>query len=222
MCSALITWHWSSLVYGLAPGLKGDISYTYIFTYIFPPSFNVSQGILHQVVYCTFKIPCGTSQTVNLFRIIESQWAQTFSNRKLLYHCWNYPRIHKRSFRNSTTADYVDALLTSKGFGWRKFSFPSSLSLFPTPHYCLCCPSSPADGEDWCHVTIERDTKYTKCFFHPLLLSMWTLVSGGRGGAEQTFPLLTPQAVECVPNFTYSQLRQLSTCPHWWADYIEG
>lgn len=109
--------------------------------------------------------------------------------------------------------DYVDALLSSGGSGWRKFSFPSH-SLSPTPQYCLCCPSSPANGKDWCHVTIERDTKCTKCFFHPLLLSMRTLVFSGWGGAEQTFPLLTPQAVECVPNFTYSQLRQLSTCPH--------
>lgn len=144
-------------------------------------------------------------------RIMESQWA--LSNRRLLCHCWNYPRIHKHSFRNSTTADCVDTLLS---FGGSPFLSP------PPPQYCLCCPSSPADGKDWCHITIERDTKCTKCFFHPLLLSMGTLVFGGWGGAEQTFPLLTPQAVECVPNFTYSQLRQLSTCPQWWADCSES
>lgn len=62
---------------------------------------------------------------------IQDNWVSMSSNRKLLYHCWNYPRIHKQIFRNSTTADYVDAVLSSKGFGWRKFSFPSSLSL---PH----------------------------------------------------------------------------------------
>ncbi len=155
---------------------------------------------------------------MNLFRLIESQWAQTESCYITAGITPEYTSRVSGTARQPTTWTLCWVL---KGLdGGNSLFHP--LSPFPTPHCCLCCPSSPADGEDLCPVTIERDTKCTKCFFHPLLLSMRTLVSGGRGGAEQTFPLLTPQAVECVPNFTYSQLRQLSTCPQWWADYTEG
>lgn len=123
--------------------------------------------------------------------MIESQWAQTLSNRKLLCHCWNYPRIHKQSFR--ATADYVDALLSSGGSGWRKFSFPS-LSLSPPPSMPLLqvphlLPMKKTDVTS----PLKGTPKCTKCFFHPLLLSMRTLVFSGWGGAELTFPLLTPR-----------------------------
>jgi len=42
--------------------------------------------------------------------------------------------------QNTPTADYVEALLSSGGSAWRKFSFPS-LTLCPTPQYCLCYKS---------------------------------------------------------------------------------
>lgn len=183
--------------------------------------YDPSILIQYYYIYSIIQVPFGSSQTVNLIRVIESQWAQTLKQEAVI-SLLELPQNTQAEFQEQHDRWLSGHFVEFWRVWMEEIFFSIPLSLSPTPHYCFCCLSSPADGEDWCHVTIERDTKCTKCFFHPLLLSMRTLVSGGRGGAEQTFPLLTPQAVECVPNFTYSQLRQLSTCPQWWAGHTEG
>lgn len=168
-----------------------------------------------RLCYCTFKtIIQVPSQTVNLFRIIDSQWAQTGS---CYIAAGITPEFTSRVSGTARQPTLWMCCCVLKGLdGGNSLFHP--LSLFPTPHYCLCCPSSPADGEDLCHVTIERDTKCTKCFFHPLLLSMQTLVSGGRGERGANIPSIDPPGCGMCAKlhlFTAQTTKHVSTVMSW-------
>jgi len=104
-----------------------------------------------------------TTKRESLFnRIIQSQWAQTVSKGKLLCHCWNYPRIH----RQPTMWKLCWVL---EGLDGGNFLFPPLLSAPPPNTAFVTSPSSPPDEEDWCHATIERDTKMHQMFLSSTL-----------------------------------------------------